>query len=69
MQKPKLTEIFSCDNEKVKLQYDENTNELYVNGEKIVTKVNLDKQERWIAWLIAIATVAQAVFAGLTYFR
>lgn len=69
MRKPKLNEILDHDNGKVKLQYDKKTKELYVNGEKIVTKFNLDMQESWIAWIIASATVVQAIFAVLTYLR
>lgn len=72
MKKPKLIEIFSSGgdkNNKVRLQYDNKTGELYVNDKKVVTEVDFSKSEKILAWLVAISVATQAVMSIFTYFK
>jgi hypothetical protein len=66
--KSKLTFLFSTgENEKYVFESDEKTNELYINGRKILTEVNFSKSEKFLAWGIGISVFVQAMMAILTF--
>ncbi len=72
MTKPDLVEIFGAGGEhddKIRLQYDENTNELYVNNKKVITEIDFSKSEKILAWIVAISVAVQSVMSVLSYFK
>ena len=72
MKKPKLIDIFGTGGEnddKVKLQYDERTCELYVNDKKVVTEVSLTIVQKILAYGVSIALIVQGVMSVLSYIK
>lgn len=66
---PKLTEIFnSGDRGQIRLQYDEENGELYVNDKKVLYEVALSRWQKILAFSVSIALVLQGAMAALTFF-
>lgn len=66
MKNPKLIEILSSGgdkDDKVRLQYEEETGELYVNDRKVVTEVGLTKMQKFLAYGASIAIIVQGVMS------
>jgi len=72
MTKPDLVEIFGTGgkyDDQIRLQYDTETSELYVNNKKIMTEINFSKSEKILACVVAISVAVQAIMSILTYFK
>lgn len=54
-------------NAKIRLQYDIKTNELYVNGKKVVTEHKFNIVEKVLAGLVTSSVLVQTVISVLTY--
>lgn len=66
--KSKLTEIFnSGDRGQIRLQFDEETGELYVNDRKVLYEVTLTKWQKILAFSVSVAFIAQGVVAVLVF--
>lgn len=72
MAKPNLIEIFGAGGEhddKIRLQYDKNTNELYVNNRKVITEVDFSLSEKILAWIVALSVAVQSLMSIFSYFK
>jgi hypothetical protein len=66
--KPKLSVIMEDTNGKYQLQYDEQTDELYVNNKKILYEIGLTKFQKFLAIGVSLSIIAEAIMSMVMSF-
>lgn len=46
---------------------DDKTNELYLNGKKIVTEIGFSRSQKIMGWLVSISIIAQGIMSIISF--
>lgn len=64
-----LDEVFSSNDGKFRLQYHKETNDLYINEQKMARDLSLTWWQNLLAILVSFAVIVDCIFNVLSYYK